>query len=101
MWLNNTPHPSEVRMIIDRYERPVDLATPALTDPLLNELDELLDDPILFDLVRSDLCKHYKQSKCGPPPIPVEVTLRLIILRRRKKWSSRQTEQEVTDHPGY
>lgn len=88
-------------MIIDRYERPVDSPAPTLTDPVLNELDALLDDPILFDLVRHDLCKHYKQSKCGHPPIPVEVTLRLIILRRRKKWSYRQTEQEVKDHSGY
>lgn len=88
-------------MIIDRYARPVDIPAPTLTDPILNELDELLDDPILFDLVRGDLCKHYKQTKCGHPPIPVEVTLRLIILRRRKKWSYRQTEQEVRDHPGY
>lgn len=88
-------------MIIDRYERPVDIPTPTLTDPVLNELDALLDDPILFDLVRSDLCKHYKTTKCGHPPVPVEVTLRLIVLRRRKKWSYRQTEQEVRDHPGY
>lgn len=68
---------------------------------MLNELDGRLDDPILFDLVRSDLRRHYKHSKCGHPPVPVEVTLRLIILRRRKKWSYRQTEQEVRDHPGY
>lgn len=88
-------------MIIDRYERPVDIPAPVLTDPVLNELDALLDDPILFALVRSDLQKHYKHSKCGHPPVPVEVTLRLIVLRRRKQWSYRQTEQEVRDHPGY
>src|SRR6266542_2184976 len=101
MWLNNTPHPSEVAMIIDRYARPVDIPTPVLTDPILNELDELLDDPVLFALVRNDLAHHYKATKCGHPPIPIEVTLRLIVLRRRKKWSYRQTEQEVRDHPGY
>jgi IS5 family transposase len=93
--------PSEVAMIIDRYERPVDIPTPALTDPVLNELDALLDDPILFDLVRRDLQKHYKPSKCGHPPVPVEVSLRVTVLRRRKKWSYRQTEQEVRNHPGY
>lgn len=88
-------------MIIDRYERPVDIPAPVLTDPVLNELDALLDDPILFALVRHDLARHYKTSKCGHPPIPVEVTLRLLVLRRRKKWSYRQIEQEVRDHPGY
>lgn len=87
-------------MIIDRYERPVDTPPPVLTDPILNELDALLDDPVLFALVRDDLEQPYKATKCGHPPIPVEVTLRLTVLRRRKQWSYRQTEQEVCAHPG-
>jgi IS5 family transposase len=31
----------------------------------------------------------------------VEVTLRLVVLRRRKQWSYRQIEQEVRDSPSY
>jgi hypothetical protein len=33
--------------------------------------------------------------------VPVEVILRLMVLRRRKQWSLRQTEQEVRDGAGY
>ena len=32
-------------MIIDRYERPENWTAPALSDPILQELDELLDCP--------------------------------------------------------
>ena len=87
-------------MIIDRYPRPAKLPT-RLSDPILQELDEILGDPELFRLVRCDLVKHYKHSKCGRPTVPIEVTLRLVVLRRRKQWSYRQTEQEVRDSPAY
>jgi transposase, IS5 family len=88
-------------MIIDRYVRPENASVMALSDPILLELDELLEDPELFHLVRSDLAKHYKRSKYGRHPVPVEVTLRLVVLRRRKQWSYRQIEQEVRDSPSY
>jgi transposase, IS5 family len=88
-------------MIIDRYERPANEAGCRLSDPILQELDSLLEDPELFRLVRGDLVKHYKKSRVGRPPVPVEVTLRLMVLRRRKQWSLRQTEQEVRDGAGY
>jgi IS5 family transposase len=88
-------------MIIDRYACPVDIPEPALTDPILQELDWILDDPQLFGLVRRDLKQHYKSSRFGRHPIPVEVTLRMIVLRRLKKWTYRQVEQEVRDSPAY
>jgi transposase, IS5 family len=88
-------------MIIDRYERPENWTAPALSDPILQELDELLEDAHLFRLVRRDLAQHYQHSKVGRHPVPVEVTLRLIVLRRRKKWTYRQVEQEVCDSPAY
>ena len=72
-----------------------------LSDPILQELDWILDDPRLFALVRHDLAQHYKRSKAGRRPIAVEVTLRMTVLRRRKKWSYRQAEQEVRDGPAY
>lgn len=88
-------------MIIDRYERPENWMAATLSDPILQELDELLEDAQLFRLVRRDLAGHYKHSKVGRHPVPVEVTLRLIVLRRRKKWTYRQAEQEVCDSPAY
>jgi IS5 family transposase len=88
-------------MIIDRYVRPENFTAPSLSDPILQELDWILDDPKLFALVRQDLAQHYPRSKAGRRPVPVEVTLRLIVLRRRKKWSYRDTEQEVRDSHAY
>jgi transposase, IS5 family len=88
-------------MIIDCYPRPANAETSNVSDPILQELDWILEDPELFRLVRRDLAKHYKPSKFGRRPEPVEVTLRLIVLRRRKQWSYRQIEQEVRDSPGY
>jgi IS5 family transposase len=87
-------------VIIDRYPRPANLPAPP-SDPILQELDGILDDPELFRLVRSDLIRHYKRSKRGRPTVAIEVTLRLMVLRRRKRWSYRQIEQEVSDNPAY
>jgi IS5 family transposase len=88
-------------MIIDRYVRPENFTAPPLSDPVLQELDWILDDPKLFGWVRRDLAQHYKRSNAGRRPIAVEVTLRMTVLRRRKKWSYRQAEQEVRDSPAY
>ena len=82
-------------MIIDRYAQPENIPAASLSDPILQELDWILEDRELFRLVRRDLARHYQRSKRGRPPVPVEVTLRLIVLRRRKQWSYRQIEQEV------
>ena len=88
-------------MIIDRYARLANISEPTASDPVLQELDWILDDPYLFALVRRDMAKHYKASGKGRPPVPVEVTLRMIVLRRRKKWPYRQAEQEVRDNACY
>ena len=88
-------------MIIDRYVRPANFPEVKTTDPILLELDWILDDPVLFELVRRDFAKHYKSSRKGRRPIAVEVVLRMTILRRRKKWPYRQAEQEVRDSLTY
>lgn len=88
-------------MIIDRYSRPANFPECPTSDPILQELDWILDDPILFDLVRRDLAQHYKPSHKGRRPIAVEVIWRMTVLRRRKKWTYRQAEQEVRDSPTY
>ena len=88
-------------MLIDRYARPANISDPTVSDPILRELDWILDDPYLFALVRRDMAKHYKASGKGRHPVPVEVTLRMIVLRRRKKWPYRQAEQEVRDNECY
>lgn len=88
-------------MIIDRYSRPANFPECQTSDPILQELDWILDDPDLFNLVRRDFAQHYKPSRKGRRPIAVEVVWRMTVLRRRKKWPYRQAEQEVRDSPTY
>jgi hypothetical protein len=88
-------------MIIERYERPGERAEPKVSDPVLQELDGILDDPHLFALVRRDLQRHYRPAPHGRRPVPGEVTLRLTVLRRVKRWSYRQAEQEIRDSRPY
>jgi mRNA-degrading endonuclease toxin of MazEF toxin-antitoxin module len=88
-------------MIIGRYERPVDRVEPTVSDPILQERDWLLDDPPLLALLRRELRQHYSPAPCGRHSVPVEVLLRLTVLRRVKRWSYRQAEQEVRDSLPY
>src|SRR6266540_24922 len=89
-------------MLRDRYA-PVDLfaLVPALTltfEPVLARLDVLLDDDVLFRAVRDDLARRYPRTRVtGRPSTPVEVILRLLIVRRLYGWSYAETEQFVGD----
>jgi hypothetical protein len=65
-------------MIIERYEHPVDFTAPALSSPILQELDWILDDPKLFALFCHDLKQHYKTSRAGRRPIPAEGIISII-----------------------
>jgi transposase, IS5 family len=87
-------------MLRDRYA-PVDLfaLAPALTltfEPVLARLDVLLDDDVLFRAVRDDLARRYPRTRMtGRPSTPVEVLLRMLIVRRLYGWSYAETEQFV------
>src|SRR5215207_304160 len=89
-------------MLRDRYD-PVDLfaLTPALAltfEPVLARLDELLDDDVLFRAVRDDLARRYPRTQVtGRPSTPVEVLLRMLIVRRLYGWSYAETERFVGD----
>ena len=88
-------------MIIERYERPGERVEPTVSDPILQEMDWLVDDPQLLALVRRDLRRHYSPTPYGRHSVPLEVLWRLTVLRRVKRWSYRQTEQEVRDSLPY
>jgi transposase, IS5 family len=89
-------------MLRDRHD-PLDLfaLVPKLgleMDPILTQLDRLLDDEELFQQVKSDLAKRYPQTGCrGRPSTPVEVILRLLIVKRLYRWSYAETEHFVAD----
>lgn len=89
-------------MLRDRYA-PVDLfaLAPALAlafEPVLAQLDTLLDDDVLFRAVRDDLARRYPRTReTGRPSTPVEVILRMLIVRRLYGWSYAEAERFVGD----
>jgi IS5 family transposase len=89
-------------MIVDRYE-PVNLfeMIPKLKlqfEPELVQLDELLDDDELFSVVKADLIRRHPNSgRLGRHSTPVEVTLRMLVVKRLYGWSYEQTERFVCD----
>lgn len=88
-------------MLLDCYPRPVDRSVPEISDPILRRMDWIMEDSRIHALIRKDLARYYKDSNDGRRPVPVEVTKRTVVLKRYKKWSYRQTEQEIKDSPMY
>lgn len=93
---------SQITMIVDRYD-PINLfeMAPKLElrfEPELARLDELLDDDVLFERVKADLIRRRpNSSRCGRHSTPVEVVLRMLIVKRLYGWSYEQTESFVND----
>ena len=89
-------------MLRDRYA-PQDLfaLVPKLQlqlDPELAQLDQLLDDDALFQRVRADLVRRRPHTATrGRHSTPVEVILRLLVVKRLYNWSYEQTEHFVGD----
>lgn len=89
-------------MLIDRYpQEDVFARVPevaAQTDPVLRQLDALLDDDDLYQQVRADLGGRYKQTLVhGRHSTPVEVILRMLICKHLYQWSFKETEERVKD----
>src|ERR671912_2823915 len=89
-------------MIVDRYD-PVNLfkMVPKLKlefEPELAELDVLLEDDELFKLLKADLLRRHPHSaRLGRHSTPVEVILRMLVVKRLYGWSYEQTEHFVSD----
>jgi transposase, IS5 family len=89
-------------MIVDRYP-PENLfaVVPKLVadfEPELRELDRLLADDELFGRVKADLSRRRPHSRTrGRPSTPVEVILRVLVVKRLYRWSYEQTERFVGD----
>ncbi len=89
-------------MLQDRYD-PLNLfdMVPALgmqLDPVLLQLDHLLDDAALFQALKADLARRHPHTLVdGRPSTPVEVILRLLVVKHLYNWSYQHTEQWVAD----
>jgi IS5 family transposase len=89
-------------MLRDRYD-PMNLfaLVPKLSlemDPVLSELDRLLEDDIVFQGVKADLARRHPQTMTrGRHSTPVEVILRMLTVKRLYGWSYEETEHFVND----
>lgn len=68
-----------------------------LMDPVLKQLDSVLDDEQLVDRVFAALAKRHQESAhTGRPSTPAEVVLRVLVLKHLRGWSYEQLQWEVT-----
>lgn len=66
-------------------------------DPVLKQLDAVLDDEQLVDAVFDALTKRHPESaRTGRPSTPAEVVFRLLVLKHLRTWSYEQLQWEVT-----
>lgn len=67
-------------------------------DPVLAQIDQLLDDEEIYQLIRNDLAKRFPQTdQTGRNSTPVEVVLRMMAVKRLYRLSFEQTEHQVRD----
>lgn len=67
-------------------------------EPVLTQLDQLLDEDTLFEAVKGDLSQRYpKTLVSGRRSTPAEVILRMLVVKHLYGWSYEQTEQWVSD----
>jgi transposase, IS5 family len=89
-------------MLQDRYETDK-LFESILTltnqmDPVLAQIDQLLEDEALYQMIRNDLANRYPQTEqTGRNSTPVEVILRMLAVKRLYGLSYERTEYQVRD----
>jgi IS5 family transposase len=67
-------------------------------DAELAQIDTILDDEALFQGIKADLSRRYPQTtRTGRPSTPVEVILRMLVIKRLYRWSYAETEHHVRD----
>ena len=82
-------------MLRDRDD-PIDLFAliPAVSlamDPVLAQLDQLLEDDALVQRVKADLLRRTPHTATRErPSTPVEVILRMLVVKRLYQWSLRE-----------
>jgi IS5 family transposase len=77
----------------------LDIATSATEmDPILAQIDVLLDDEELYQRLRQDLAQRYpKTTQTGRASTPVEVIIRMLAVKHLYNLSYEQTEYQVRD----
>lgn len=61
-------------------------------DPILTQIDILLEDIVLVRTIKADLAKrHPRTLTYGRPSTPIEVILRMLVVKHLYGWSYEQT----------
>lgn len=67
-------------------------------EPELAAIDEVLEDEVIYQLVRADLSQRYpKTQQTGRGSTPVEVVLRMLVVKHLYNLSYEKTEKAVKD----
>jgi IS5 family transposase len=85
------------RYPVDKLFDEIAVHFPAM-DPILAKIDRYLDDEELYQLIKSDLSKRRpKTLETGRKSTPVEVALRMLVVKRLYGYSYAETERYVSD----
>src|SRR5262249_6428761 len=89
-------------MLVDRYPvEDVFARVPELADqidPVLVQLDRLVEDDELYARGRTDLAQRYRLTPVhGRHSTPAEVLLRLLVVQHLYAWSYQETVERVAD----
>ncbi len=85
------------RYPVDKYFEKIRVHFPKM-DPVLTKIDFLLEDEELYRLIRGDLSKRRPKSMAtGRNSTPVEVSLRMMVVKRLYQYSYAETERQVGD----
>jgi IS5 family transposase len=85
------------RYPVDKLFDEIAVYFPAM-DPILAKIDRYLEDEELYQLIKSDLSKRRpKTLETGRKSTPVEVALRMLVVKRLYRYSYAETERYVSD----
>jgi hypothetical protein len=84
------------RNLFETVIGPLEKLVEGLVEPALERLDQLLADEQLVEAVAVQMAKRRPRSRThGRPGTPVEVALRMLVLKRLRGWSFEETERKV------
>jgi len=67
-----------------------------LWEDWMRHVDTVLDDPLLLDAAYQALARRWTNSRtCGRRGTPVDVVVRLLVLKHVRNWSYAALEREV------
>ena len=85
------------RYPVDKLFEEIAVHFPAM-DPILAKIDGYLEDEELYQLIKGDLSKRRpKTMNTGRNSTPVEVALRMLVVKRLYQYSYAETERYVSD----